>query len=78
MSEYLNNIVYGVKSFLTGMKKGTELQFRGYGMGHGVGLCQYGAQEMAGRGNSFEEILSWYYPNAELYEIPGASLHTTG
>jgi SpoIID/LytB domain protein len=65
-------------SFLTGTKKGTELQFDGYGMGHGVGLCQYGAQEMAGRGDSFEETLSWYYPDAELHTIPSALLNTTG
>jgi stage II sporulation protein D len=35
---------------------------RGGGNGHGVGLCQMGALEMARRGASFEDILSHYYP----------------
>jgi SpoIID/LytB domain protein len=65
-------------SFLKGTKLGTDLQFEGYGMGHGVGLCQYGAQELAGRGKSFEEILSWYYPGAVLHSIPNSSLNTMG
>ena len=65
-------------SFLKGTKTGTDLQFEGYGMGHGVGLCQYGAQELAGRGKSFEEILSWYYPGATLHSIPNSSLNTMG
>ncbi len=65
-------------SFLEGKKIGNDLQFKGYGMGHGVGLCQYGAQELAGHGNSFEEILSWYYPSAILHSIPKSSLNTTG
>ena len=65
-------------SFLKGTKMGTDLQFVGYGMGHGVGLCQYGAQELAGRGNSFEEILSWYYPGSVLHSIPNSSLNTMG
>jgi stage II sporulation protein D len=56
-------------SFLVGKREGDQLQFDGVGMGHGVGLCQYGAQELAGRGKSFEDILSWYYPGADLHTI---------
>ena len=56
-------------SFLVGKRKGDQLQVDGVGMGHGVGLCQYGAQELAGRGKSFEDILSWYYPGADLHTI---------
>lgn len=56
-------------SFLVGKKRGDHIQFDGFGMGHGVGLCQYGAQELAGRGRTFEEILGWYYPNAGLHSI---------
>ena len=67
-----------LSSFLEGKKIGTDLQFKGDGMGHGGGLCQYGAQELAGQGNSFEEILSWYYPSAILHSIPKSSLNTTG
>lgn len=34
----------------------------GKGFGHGVGLCQYGAREMAKQGKSAKEILDYYYP----------------
>ena len=30
--------------------------------GHGVGMSQYGAMEMARQGSSFDEILGFYYP----------------
>lgn len=41
----------------------------GHGWGHGVGLCQWGAAELARRGFSAEEILAWYYPQAELASV---------
>ena len=37
---------------------------RGYG--HGVGMSQYGANVMARQGESYDEILSHYYPGTEL------------
>jgi stage II sporulation protein D len=43
--------------------------FRGGGFGHGIGMSQNGAQKMAGLGKNYEEILSFYYSNAELTEI---------
>jgi len=36
--------------------------FNGRGVGHGVGLCQTGAAEMARQGKSYREILAFYYP----------------
>ncbi|MDI3269279.1 MAG: stage II sporulation protein D [Bacillota bacterium] len=36
------------------------------GWGHGVGLSQYGAQSMAQKGATFEEILDHYYPGTQL------------
>jgi len=39
---------------------------RGGGFGHGVGLSQSGAIEMAKLGFSYEQILSHYYRNAKL------------
>jgi stage II sporulation protein D len=38
----------------------------GRGWGHGVGLCQWGAEFLAERGKTGEEILRYYYPKAEL------------
>ncbi|NNE45246.1 MAG: SpoIID/LytB domain-containing protein [Rhodothermales bacterium] len=35
--------------------------FEGSGFGHGVGLSQWGAHEMAERGYNFEEILHFYF-----------------
>ncbi len=52
--------------FLVGQKSGLKLKLDGFGMGHGVGLCQYGAQELSGRGESWQDILAWYYPEAEI------------
>ena len=53
-------------SFVSGEKNGAAIKFNGVGMGHGVGLCQYGAQALAGEGRGFEEILSWYYPQVSF------------
>ncbi|HWP31385.1 MAG TPA: SpoIID/LytB domain-containing protein [Fimbriimonadales bacterium] len=41
-------------------------QFEGKGWGHGVGMCQVGAQSRAMAGYDFAEILSAYYRGAEL------------
>jgi SpoIID/LytB domain protein len=38
----------------------------GRGLGHGLGLCQYGAMEMARRGYSHREILRHYFPGTEI------------
>ena len=39
--------------------------FRGR-FGHGVGMSQRGAQQMAKEGHTFEQILAFYYPGAEM------------
>lgn len=41
----------------------------GAGFGHGVGMCQTGAQSMAKRGYSFDRILSHYFPGSILKRI---------
>lgn len=40
--------------------------FETKGFGHGVGLCQYGADGMAGEGKSYEEILTFYYRDTKV------------
>ncbi|MDA9746025.1 SpoIID/LytB domain-containing protein [Prochlorococcus sp. AH-736-K20] len=42
---------------------------KGGGFGHGVGLSQSGAIEMAKLGFSYEQILNHYYPDAKLKKI---------
>jgi stage II sporulation protein D (peptidoglycan lytic transglycosylase) len=46
-----------------------ELIFDGRGLGHGVGLCQAGADAMAGLGASYQEILSYYFPGAMVGKL---------
>ncbi|MDR4468397.1 MAG: SpoIID/LytB domain-containing protein [Nitrospira sp.] len=45
---------------------GDDLVLVGYGAGHAVGLCQWGAKELAELGYSFASILNYYYPGTEL------------
>jgi SpoIID/LytB domain protein len=42
--------------------------FDGYGYGHGVGLCQYGAEALAKTGKKHRDIVRWYYPGAEIIQ----------
>ena len=42
------------------------VHFEGLGWGHGVGLCQWGMQEMAREGSKYEQILKYYFPQSEL------------
>ncbi|MBN2131112.1 MAG: SpoIID/LytB domain-containing protein [Sedimentisphaerales bacterium] len=46
----------------------------GRGWGHGVGLCQYGAEGMARLGKSAEEILQHYYPGSRIVSLYGEDL----
>jgi len=68
---------------------GAALEMKGRGYGHGVGLCQAGAYEMAVEGHSDTEILNVYFPGAvagvtpagdRWQRVPGAgwTLLTTG
>jgi len=43
--------------------------FRGRGLGHGAGMCQYGARGMAALGKSYRDILAYYYRNTELVRL---------
>lgn len=47
---------------------GIELQ--GCGYGHGVGLCQFGANGMARQGSRFDQILRHYYTGITLGDAP--------
>ena len=43
-----------------------RVTFTGQGTGHGVGLCQHGADRMGSSGAAYREILAFYYPGAVL------------
>jgi len=51
--------------------QGDRIIFHGRGAGHGVGLCQAGAEQMAAEGKSYRQILNFYYPGTAL----GVSAH---
>jgi stage II sporulation protein D len=57
-------------SDFTATADGGLWQLQGHSLGHGVGMCQYGAAGMAASGASFREILSHYYPNTLLISQP--------
>ncbi len=45
---------------------GDVATIRGRGFGHGVGMCQWSAKEMAERGADFRTILTRFYPGARV------------
>ena len=54
-----------VESATAGSSTGSFV-FKVYGWGHGVGMSQYGARQMARDGSSYEEILTHYYPGSSV------------
>lgn len=46
--------------------RGYYVDFFGKGWGHGVGMCQWGAQGMSEQGLNYEQILEFYYPGAVI------------
>ncbi len=50
-------------------KAGDNFIFCGTGYGHGVGMSQYGAQAMARRGNSPQDIVRYFFRNIKIKKI---------
>lgn len=48
---------------------GGELRFMCKGEGHGLGFSQFGGNVLAQQGSTFEEILSVYFPNAQVTNL---------
>ncbi len=49
--------------------EGESFKFETKGFGHGVGMSQYGANQMAKQGSSYTEILNHYYSNISIINI---------
>ena len=61
---------YGLKSSnFTVYKDDIYININGIGYGHGVGMSQYGANELSKLGYKYDEILKHYYTNVELKKI---------
>lgn len=54
---------------LSAKDRGGRIRFKGSGWGHGVGMCQYGAQGMAESGYQWYQILRHYYPGVEFVKV---------
>ena len=47
----------------------TSFFFQGGGLGHGVGMSQNGANQMAKEGHAFEDILKFFYTGVDLTSV---------
>ena len=59
------NKLYSMNCRIRVLADGVEF-YDGRGFGHGVGLCQWGAQGKAERSWTAQQILEFYYPGARL------------
>jgi len=50
-------------------KRGSQITLSGYGHGHHLGVCQWGAREMVRLGYTYQQILAFYYPGTRLATI---------
>jgi stage II sporulation protein D (peptidoglycan lytic transglycosylase) len=55
-----------LSDFYTVNVVGNQFRIIGHGLGHGVGMCQWGARGMAQHGFSYQEILRHYFKETRL------------
>jgi len=48
------------------VRKGDEIIVTTKGYGHGIGMSQYGANEMAKKGKNYQEIVKYYYQGVQI------------
>ena len=59
--------IFGLRSACFTVAADSEsVTFRVTGYGHGVGMSQYGAHQLAREGKTWQEILEWYYTGATV------------
>lgn len=56
------------------LRSRNKVTFEGKGYGHQLGLCQWGAYNMAQMGWDYKRILKFYYPNTKISKIENLSL----
>jgi stage II sporulation protein D len=55
--------------YFTAERRGNAYVLTGHGFGHGVGMCQHGANGMALQGKTYDQIVRHFYPGATLTKI---------
>ena len=86
--EVLGNKIEGVKfRFLFGLRSSNfkikynkaerKFEFTTFGYGHGVGMSQFGSQQMALEGKNYEQILKHYYPGTELKSMAELGIYSS-
>ena len=65
-------------TFFSVEQRRDSIVFKGRGYGHGVGLCQEGAMNMAKMGYTYKEILSFYYRNINLVNLDSMEFFRDG
>ncbi|AOH57145.1 hypothetical protein ABE28_022605 [Peribacillus muralis] len=55
----------------------SRIAIEGSGYGHGVGLSQFGAKTRAESGQTYQEILAFYYPNTAIIKEYGEAPEVT-
>ncbi|MBE0448251.1 MAG: SpoIID/LytB domain-containing protein [Actinobacteria bacterium] len=76
MTKYTPTIVLIFWLVLIGSAPGLaadEYTFEGYGYGHGIGMCQWGAKGRADSGQTYQQILSRYFQGTQVtsnYSVP--------
>jgi stage II sporulation protein D len=70
-NEFKRNVTEKIRSTLWDRieDRGDAIAIIGRGYGHGVGLCQIGAYEMAKDGKAAPEILEYYFPDAKVQKL---------
>jgi len=60
---------FGLKStFFSINDKGPQIEITGKGFGHGVGMCQQGAMEMARMGYTWLDIINFYFQQVDIVD----------
>ncbi|TFH39833.1 MAG: SpoIID/LytB domain-containing protein, partial [Chrysiogenales bacterium] len=63
--------------YFTSTQVSTGLILKGFGWGHGVGMCQWGARGMARKGFRYRQILRHYYAGVHVGSVGHTNIAAT-